>query len=107
MTQPTPTRVTCPDCSGTRTTIVLRHRNGLGEMAEIDCSTCQGTGTVDPAVLVWREQARAVRAARRQQDRTLHEVAALGGLTVPEVSAMETGRADPAPLERVLGVSHA
>ena len=87
--------VTCPRCSGTGTggNSLLR-----GMLVAVACPICAGTGCVSVDVARWISDGARHREARVVEGSSIHERAAVLGITPARLSAMENGRADPAML---------
>lgn len=99
--------VTCPRCHGGGT--VLRFIDGPGNHRvepEGTCSLCQGKGSVSAQQMAWIKAGRAHRDARVARGESLRDRATALGLEVTVLSAMEHGKADPAPLGEVQRHAH-
>lgn len=97
--------VVCPTCCGDRQVMAFvdgRDKNGKrwGRQERIACMQCAGTGTISAERARWMEECRVHRLARVDRRESLHEAAQRLGITPAQVSAMETGRQDPAGLRK-------
>lgn len=97
--------VVCPTCRGDRQVMAFvdgRDKNGKrwGRNGMVDCMTCEGTGSIPVERARWMEEGRTHRQARVDRRESLHEAAQRLGITPAQVSAMETGRQDPAGLRK-------
>lgn len=92
--------IKCPRCKGTGYggTAFVTSRTG-SYTTETACNICLGTGNVTAAVSEWVVMGEKHRKARVEEGIGLYERAAALGITPARLSAMETGRADPAMLE--------
>jgi hypothetical protein len=90
--------MTCPDCNGVKRLMSLvNHRNQYDEGStctaeEIDCTTCSGTGEVDPEHAVRITRGRAMRDARLERNESIWDAAKAMGLRPSEYSDLERGR---------------
>ena len=92
--------VECPDCRGTGSLMAMVDfvdRTKSGPM-RIQCSRCKGAGSVDRIMEEWMRVGGTHRTWRVAQHESLRECAARLGIPVPDLSAMESGRTDPARL---------
>jgi hypothetical protein len=92
------TIIPCPKCKGTGKggSFLLR-----GALVTAPCSICDGATYVSIDVARWIHIGARHRKARVEGGISLHERAAALGVTAARLSAMETGRADPAMLEDI------
>ena len=95
----------CPHCDGLGAVsgFVDGFRNGRrhGELRrDIPCFTCDGKGRIPTHQFNWIEEGRVHRSQRQERKESLHAAAARLGISAAEVSAMEMGRMNPAPLHR-------
>lgn len=91
----------CPGCHGERVIIGFACRsNGESGIARIACDRCAGTGSVSDEMADWIARGKSCKARRVEPYQNLRAVAEKMGLAASEVSAWETGRADPTPLEQ-------
>ncbi len=92
------TTIPCPRCNGTGKggSFLLR-----GALVTAPCSLCSGATYVSIDVARWIPIGEKHRKARVEDGISLHERAAALGITAARLSAMETGRADPAMLEDI------
>jgi hypothetical protein len=92
--------IACPRCKGTGQGGVAFVSSRTGHFTtETVCNICLGAGNVSAAVGDWVVMGEMHRKARVEEGIGLHERAAALGVTPARLSAMETGRADPAMLE--------
>jgi hypothetical protein len=92
------TTIPCPKCNGTGTGghFLLR-----GKLVTAPCGLCGGATYVSIDVARWIPVGESHRKARVAEGISIRERAAALGITPARLSAMETGRADPAMLEGV------
>lgn len=94
-------RPTCPDCHGKGTIAAFVDREDDGYFAPaLRCLRCKGEGTISAQEAEWITRGRVCIDRRRASEESLRDMAKRLGMTPAEASAMEHGRADPAPLER-------
>lgn len=99
------TDLPCPHCDGVGALsgfVDGRDKAGrrFGEIRKIACMTCAGKGRIPTHQASWIEEGRAHRMARVERRESIHEAAARLDITAVELSAMEQGRMNPAPLHR-------
>lgn len=97
--------VQCPTCRGDRQVLAFvdgRDKNGrrFGRNGMVDCFTCAGTGSISAERAQWMEDGRVHMQQRKERGESIYAAAARLRLTVPALSAMEQGRADPAQLKK-------
>lgn len=93
--------VLCTNCNGTGRTVLshVRYADGTGASNVRDlCTMCQGRGAVPAITRQWSENGKRCRERRVGAAIGVREMAARLGLSAPDVSHMEWGRADPARL---------
>ncbi len=102
---PTRQSIACPDCRG-RGNVALfvdGERDGVA-FGHFDhrarCLRCAGSGTVTAQTLDWMQRGRVVMDRRRAAGESVGSAAFRLGFSVVDVSGMEHGRKNPAPLER-------
>lgn len=96
------TTIPCPKCNGTGDGGHAFVRSPTsGYVMPVPCSICLGTGKVSVDVARWIPVGEQHRKARVAEGISIHERAAALGITPARLSAMETGRADPAMLEEL------
>lgn len=94
----------CPRCDGSGTLAGFvdgRRADGrrFGEFRRaITCFTCEGQGRIPQHQANWIEEGRAHMQQRKERGESIYAAAARLGLSVPDLSAMENGRMNPAPL---------
>lgn len=99
------TTIACPDCEGRGNVaaFVDGERDGVA-YGHFDhrarCLRCMGRGLVPAQALDWMSRGRALASLRRAKMESLNTAARRLGMSAVEMSAMENGKADPAPLER-------
>ena len=88
---------TCPHCKGEKGAN-CHHNTGTDSSkhywAWVDCSLCNGTGTVVNEVIKRIKLGKLLAAARRSSGMTLAETRKLFNTSSAKISAVETGRAD-------------
>ena len=91
----------CPDCGGKGSVAAFVAReSGHHFDPAMRCLRCKGEGKISAQAAEWIARGRACMDRRRARDESLIEMARRLGMRPSEASAMEHGRADPAPLER-------
>lgn len=96
--------VECPECGGrgTYAAFVDGHRpdgTAWGEFRPaMKCTFCGGSGIVSAFQVEWLEVGQAYRRARVARLEPIHEAASRLRVSPAQLSAMEHGRMDPAPL---------
>jgi hypothetical protein len=90
------TTIPCPKCNGTGLggSFLLR-----GKIVTAPCTLCGGATYVSIDVAKWIPLGEKHRKERVEEGISLRERATALGITAARLSAMETGRADPAMLE--------
>jgi hypothetical protein len=103
--QTTMTMVACPGCAGRGNVpaFVDGERDGV-EYGHFDhrsrCFRCNGRGEVTAQTAEWIARGRVVMDRRRAAGESVSSAALRLGFSAVDVSGMEHGRKDPAPLER-------
>ncbi len=97
----TDSTMTCPACRGDGSFGAFVDReDGTGNFEpKVRCPRCDGAGQVPAIQLQWMERGAVCRKARAARGETLMELSQRIGLSPAQISAMEQGRLDPAPLE--------
>jgi hypothetical protein len=92
------TTIPCPKCKGTGTggSFLLR-----GSLVTAPCSICSGATFVSVDVARWIPAGEKHRRERIKEGISIGERAAALGITAARLSAMESGRADPAMLDEL------
>lgn len=94
--------IICPTCEGDGKIKCPIHVNRGGKphqwLDEITCRQCGGEGLISPEMMAWILRGNEARRTRVEQGISIRERARAIGITAAEVSAMEHGRRDPAPL---------
>ena len=86
----------CPVCEGRRTRTVLACPGA--RLLQVGCDACHATGVVDDQYLTWHAQGKQCKTMRMDPYMDMRAVAEAMGITPTEVSRMERGLDDPAPL---------
>ncbi len=82
----------CPACGGRKTTIALVDGPTRRGLLEIDCSTCEGVGSITIEHRDRIEAGRKRREERIARGVSLREEARRLGILPSDLSAMESGR---------------
>lgn len=94
-------KVPCPSCSGKGTTAAFVDTETRGWFdPSLPCSLCRGTGKISEQQMAWRTAGRIHYRERVARQESIMECAQRLGIRSAELSAMEHGRADPAPLSQ-------
>jgi hypothetical protein len=96
--------IPCPKCKGSGHTGGIVHvarSAGHNWHAGLRCDICRGYGRVSIDVAKWIPLGEKHRKERIAEGISLRARAAALGITAARLSAMETGRADPAMLEEL------
>lgn len=94
-------RITCPDCRGKGTCAAFVDRAESGHFdPALRCIRCKGARTIPREESEWIVRGRACAARRRRRGESLMQMSRRLGMPAAELSAMEHGRASPAPIER-------
>jgi hypothetical protein len=97
----------CPDCGATGkiSAFVDYGEARPGELrTDIPCATCGGGGKVSWATREWKRIGADHRGRRVASQESILACANRIGISCAQLSAMERGRADPAPLLSDMGV---
>lgn len=87
--------VICPECLGTGRVVVAGGDPTGWYARDHACLLCGGLGMISAEQDRWRTVGMEIRQVRVERSITLHDAAERLGMSVTEVSAMETGRANP------------
>jgi hypothetical protein len=95
--------VRCPRCGGHGYSKVLACGPSGSSMRDATCGLCEGRGALSQQRLdqheAWTTQGGALRARRLAHNQTMGQAADHLALSVVDLSQMEHGLRDPAPLE--------
>lgn len=92
--------VQCPACGGKGTVAAFVDTATRGWFdPNLPCDLCGGAGKITDQQMAWRTAGRAHYKARVARQESVRECAKRLGFRTAELSAMEHGRADPAPLK--------
>ena len=87
---------TCPDCRGaTETLAFVDFADGSGDLRAVRCTTCRGSGEVDPELERWHWWAEKVRHARQKRRLHLGHARDATDIDLARYSAIERGAAIP------------
>ena len=91
-------RYGCPDCRGKGEIFALVDGPSYSGPQTIRCTRCHGSGKIDAAMERWMLIGGTHRTWRVAQGEGQRECSKRLGLSLTELSSMESGRADPSPL---------
>ena len=93
-------RITCPDCRGMGHGAAFADGESGGRFVpDMRCIRCKGARTISREEGMWIVRGRVCATRRRQSGESLMQMAQRIGVPAAELSAMEHGRINPAPLE--------
>ncbi len=91
----------CPHCQGNKGGMVIAEPGC--RLLWMPCSYCRGTGEMSDRHAEWAKRGFACKQRRMAPIyRSLYEIKHLTGMLVVDISEMERGIVDPAPLEAAL-----
>lgn len=102
-----PEQITCQTCGGTRKMIALHARMSDGSSRfgmELPCFDCDGTGETDAQMPQRKMRGALTRQRRLALGLGLRTFSERVGIPPSDVSRMQRGLVDPAPLEQKLAV---
>lgn len=90
---------TCPRCGGSKSSEAFVDGPRFNGIRLIDCVLCKGAGVVSEAQFEWWQTGQSHYRARVDRGESVRECARRLGISAADLSGMEHGRLDPAPIK--------